>query len=147
MGYVGALVLFVMMLITVADVFARYVLNNPIGGVTEMSALMLVIVVGLGLGWCALERAHVKVDLITDRLPKKAGFILINIMLILVLMIYGLMTWYTLGEVMESEQFSSILRISMTPFQWFFWAGLVIFSVCILVIIIENFRKGVKDES
>lgn len=147
MGYLGAAVLFVMMMVTVVDVFLRYVFNAPIGGVTEVSALLLVIIAALGLGWCALERAHVKVDLITDHMPKKIRFVVVNIMMIIALLIYAIMTWYTFSESFKGKQFSSVLRIPMTPFLWVFWAGLVIFCVCILVVLIEDIRKGVEGES
>lgn len=138
LSYIGAVVLFLMMCLTVVDVFLRFAFNSPIPGTIEVSALMLVIVVGLGLGWCALERSHVKVDLITSRIPRKTRLILSTITLIMTFLIYGLMTWFTLGEALESKDMSSILLVPMTPFQVFFWAGLVIFCVCIIVVIIED---------
>jgi TRAP-type C4-dicarboxylate transport system permease small subunit len=147
MGYGGAVVLFAMMMITVADVFMRQAFNRPIPGVTEVTPLMLVIIAGLGLGWCALRREHVKVDLLTNRMPAKMRFISLNLMMIITLVVYGIMTYYTLFEALETSQFSSILKIPMAPFLWTFWAGLVIFCICILIILIEDFRNGVKHGS
>lgn len=142
MGYVGAFFIAAMMVLTTVDVFLRYVFDRPIGGVAELCAIMLVMVVAAALGWTALERGHVKVDLLMDHLPKKAQFVIDGIMLIFSLGIFAIMTVWTTGEMFAEAQTSSILRISMIPFQWIFWAGLLIFCVCIIVMIIEHYKKG-----
>jgi len=62
-------VLFLMMLLTVADVTLRAVLNKPIIGTTEITEQMMVVIVFLGLGWCALQGKHIRVDLFAARYP------------------------------------------------------------------------------
>ena len=66
-GLVAMGVLFLMMLLTVADVVLRAALNKPIVGATEIAEQMMVIVVFLGLGWCALEGKQIRVDLFVSR--------------------------------------------------------------------------------
>lgn len=145
MGYVGAFFIAAMMLLTTVDVIMRYAFDKPIGGVAELCGIMLVMVVAATLGWTALERAHVKVDLLMERLPKKVQFVVDAIMYLLALGIFALMTIWTTGEMFAEAQTSSILRISMIPFQWIFWVGLVVFCICIIVLIIEHFKKGLKE--
>jgi len=144
MGYVGAFFIAAMMLLTTVDVIMRYAFNKPIGGVAELCGIMLVMVVASALGWTALERAHVKVDLVMEHLPKKAQFVIDTIMYLVALFIFALMTIWTTGEMFAEAQTSSILRVSMVPFMWIFWVGLVIFCICIIVLIIEHLRKGLK---
>lgn len=144
MGYIGAFFIAAMMVLTTVDVFLRYAFNKPIGGVAELCGIMLVMVVAAALGWTALERAHVKVDLLMEHLPKKVQFVIDTIMYVLALGIFATMTVWTTGEMFAEAQTSSILRISMIPFQWIFWVGLVIFCVCIVVLIIEHLKKGLK---
>lgn len=61
--------LMAMMALTVGDVIGRYLLARPITGATELTEMMLVAVVFLGLPAVSLDRDHVAVDIITDRLP------------------------------------------------------------------------------
>jgi TRAP-type C4-dicarboxylate transport system permease small subunit len=66
-GLVAMCVLFLMMLLTVADVVLRATLNKPIIGTTEIVEQMMVVVVFLGLGWCALQGKQIRVDLFVAR--------------------------------------------------------------------------------
>lgn len=58
-----------MMALTVADVLGRYLLSSPVKGSTELTELMLAAVIFLGLPAATLDREHVTVDLVADRLP------------------------------------------------------------------------------
>ncbi len=144
MGYVGAFFVACMMVLTTIDVFLRYAFNRPIGGVAELCGIMLVMVVSATLGWAALQRAHVKVDLLMEHLPKKVQFVVDAVMYVLAFAIFAIMTIWTTGEMFAPARTSSILRISMIPFQWIFWVGLVVFCVCIVTVLIEHLRKGTK---
>lgn len=58
-----------MMGLTVADVIGRYLLNAPILGASEVTEILLVATVYVGLIAVCLDRAHVTVDLVVERLP------------------------------------------------------------------------------
>ena len=66
-GLVAMGVLFLMMLLTVADVFLRAVFNKPIIGTTEITEQMMVAVAFLGFGWCATQDRQIRVDLFVSR--------------------------------------------------------------------------------
>ncbi|TDH39438.1 TRAP transporter small permease [Pseudohoeflea suaedae] len=66
-----AAMLLAMMGITLVDVIGRYLLNSPLVGATELTELMLVGVVFLGLPAVTLDRGHVSVSLLSDRLPAR----------------------------------------------------------------------------
>jgi TRAP-type C4-dicarboxylate transport system permease small subunit len=144
LGYISTAFVGLMTLLTVADVGGRYIFDNPIGGVTELSPLMLVVIVAMGLGWCALERKHVKVDILASRLPQKFQYITDNIFLVIGFILFGIITWRTVLEALEINQTTSLLGISFTPFYWLFSIGLLIFCISILVILIENLREGAR---
>lgn len=69
-GFLAMGVLIFMMLLTVTDVFLRATLNKPIIGTTEITEQMMVAAVFLGLGWCAIQERHIKVDLFVSRYSK-----------------------------------------------------------------------------
>lgn len=58
--YLGAMILFAMLLLTCVDVIGRYLLNAPVNGKTEMTRLMMA-----GLVFCALPVVSVSDEQIT----------------------------------------------------------------------------------
>lgn len=64
LGWLGGVLLFWLMFLTVAAVVMRYLFNAPILGAQDLSELTLVAVVYLGLPYCGSTEGHVAVDLI-----------------------------------------------------------------------------------
>lgn len=75
-GFIAMGTLILMMILTVADVFSRSALNRPIIGTTEITEQMMVAVVFLGLGWCAIQGRHIKVDLFVSRYPAATQWVI-----------------------------------------------------------------------
>ncbi|WP_082781129.1 TRAP transporter small permease [Martelella sp. AD-3] len=67
-AWISAVFLCVMMVLTVIDVVGRYIFNAPLAGATEMTELLLSAVIFIGLPAATLDRDHVTVDFLTDRL-------------------------------------------------------------------------------
>ena len=61
---IGALGVVALMLITLVAVFWRYVLNDPIFGIEDLSVMALVFVAGSSVAYGACHRAHVAVNVI-----------------------------------------------------------------------------------
>lgn len=81
-----------MMVIMTADIIMRYA-GKPITGVYELVPLLLVCISFLGLAYTESEGAHLRIAIITDKLPdkKKNIFSLINLFLSACVMVF--MTW------------------------------------------------------
>ena len=71
MSYLGVASLLVMMLITAADVFARYVFNSPILGVFELTEFLVLILVFSFIAYTQAEGGHISVDFVVARFPKR----------------------------------------------------------------------------
>lgn len=69
-AYIGGLAILVMMLVTVADVFMRYVFNSPLGSNVDITQMSMVVTVFSALAYCGWTGGHVAVDILTDMLPK-----------------------------------------------------------------------------
>ena len=78
-GILAVFVLVTMMILTVIDVFLRYCFSRPIVGSQELIVLLMVCVVFLGLGWCTLNKNHIKVDIIESILSRKSRIFLDSI--------------------------------------------------------------------
>jgi TRAP-type C4-dicarboxylate transport system permease small subunit len=149
LGYLAVTVLALMMLLTVVDVTGRYFSRwfdwaSPISGTTEICKLMMVIIVFPALGWAALGRVHVKVDLLMTRLPPRVQAIVNAFTLLIALGTYVIITWRSFLESAVVNRQTSLLELPFTPFYWIMSVGFAIFCVAIIVLIIENITKAVK---
>jgi TRAP-type C4-dicarboxylate transport system permease small subunit len=149
-GYIATGVLGLMMLLTVADVFMRYFFNAPITGTTEITELMLVIVIFPALAWCALTQRHVRVDLFVSRFSPLVQAVIDAITHLLALAIFIVITWQSFLEAMEVRSTTSLISLPYAPFYWIMSFGLVLFCLSIVVLVIEYLIKigeEVKNES
>lgn len=145
MEYGSAAMVACLMMLTVADIAGRTFFNFPIRGTIETCSFMLSVMVALGLAVAVLERRHIKVDLVMDRLPKRAQFIIDNALLIVTFSFLAILFWYNAVSAIHLHRYTSILHLSHRPFKLVFSAGIGIMCICTLARIIENFRKRGKD--
>jgi TRAP-type C4-dicarboxylate transport system permease small subunit len=126
LAYAGALSLFVMMCLTMADVVGRYIFNAPILGVFELTEFMVLILIFSFIGYTQSKKTHVSVDLLVMHFsPKVRLYIeLFNHGICLILM--ALITWMGYRkavELMEVGEASPNLGIPDYPFVFFLVLG------------------------
>jgi TRAP-type C4-dicarboxylate transport system permease small subunit len=147
-GEYGAILsLFVLMMLVVANIVGRYFFHHPVMGTVEIGSYLLLMIVGLGLGGAALERRHIKVDLLMDRLPKKTQLIIDIVMLIGSVIMLGVMTWASGDSAMGPTRYSAAMRIPDTPFKWVFTVGWAMCCMGALALLIQNFQQRRKHGS
>lgn len=118
-GMTSTVLLIVMMMLTVADVFLRYVFDSPIKGSMELTEYIMVCVGTLGLAWCALQGAHIKVDLIVSKFSQRAQKYIDSFNYVLLTGVAWLITWQTFvraGTVRRLGVDSAMLEIPRYPF-------------------------------
>jgi len=132
LSYLGAVALFIMMLLTAADVAGRYLFNRPILGAFELTEFLVLILIFSFLAHAQAEKTHVSVDLLVGRFSKKwqkvIGFF--NHAVCLALM--GLFVWMTTLRVMELKEYaeaSSNLGIPKYPFAAFVVIGFAVLGL------------------
>jgi TRAP-type C4-dicarboxylate transport system permease small subunit len=69
-GVVASIATFVMMVLVVANVGGRYLLNAPLTGTLEFTESLLVLIIFLSLALTQYDGGHIRVTLATRRLPK-----------------------------------------------------------------------------
>lgn len=119
LAYLGAAVLFLMMLLTTVDVASRYLFNSPILGALEITEFMVVSVVFCFLGITQQEKGHVAVDLVIGNLPSRSRRVIGFINRVASLFVLGLITWMTLRrgmELLHLKEYSGTLHIPVAPF-------------------------------
>lgn len=147
LNYVGMVILIVMMLITVADVFMRYIWNRPILGVFELTEYMMVPIVFFGWAWCAKKGGNVKVDLVVTRLEPSAQRALNIVTYFFSMVIIFVIAWQNLlesKEVWSVHKASDMLAVPAYPFYMVLTIGCFLLCLVLLLSLVQLILGGVK---
>jgi TRAP-type C4-dicarboxylate transport system permease small subunit len=137
---VGAFSLFTMMCLTTVDVVGRYLFNNPITGVFELTEYLVLILIFSFIGYTQSQKGHVAVDILLPLLPDNLKKVtdVVNHLVCLTLM--GLITWMGVEKALDLKavgEASPNLHIPAYPFVIYLVLG------C-LVMCIELFRSIIQ---
>ena len=143
-GIVGVVILLGMMMMTVVDVIMRYFFRRPIIGSEEISTLLMVCVVFLGIAWCALKDGHISVDIITGKLSKRGRAFLNGFDNILTFALALIIAWRTFLEAMSVKKMdvnSPLLGIPRYPFIFVTAFGFLLLFFAALILFIRNVKS------
>ncbi len=76
LGKVFCFLIVILMFVVVGEVIMRYVFNAPSMWAFELSSIVLMYITFLGAGYCLLHGGHVKVDIVSARLPPRTKAIM-----------------------------------------------------------------------
>lgn len=143
-------ILAAMMLLTVSDVFLRYFFRRPILGTTEITESMMACLAFFALAWCAVQKGHLKVDLVMSRFSPKVQAVFDSMTSFAGLIIVALMAWRSFLEGVAMQQMniiSSLLKIPAFPFYYVVGLGSTVLCVVMATQVVQNIEKVVKNES
>lgn len=146
-SWIGVATLFAMMLLTSTDVTLRYVFNKPIAGSMELTEVFMAVVVGLGLSYCALQKGHVRVDIVTSRLSSRGQIVTDSIAHLVFLAFFILVTWRTLLRaltMMTQHLMTQVLFIPVPPFALMVTVGCAVLCLVLLRDFIDDLYRMVK---
>jgi len=147
LNIIASIVLFLMMFLTVTDVFLRKVFAKSILGTVEITEFMMLIIVFFALAQAEIEDKHVKVHLIVSRLKEKNQH-LINMftqIFCFILFIIAMLSAISYAFKMKaSGEVSQDLWIPLYPFIYVVVVGCAIVSIVLLVKLLKAMRKVVK---
>ena len=140
-------VLFGLMLLTVYAVVMRYVFNAPPIFTLDVSRMLMIPVVALGLAYCGWTGGHIAVDLIgaiaTAELVRR-----IDILVRLVCAgVIGLWAWKLVGLAIDSQDIgnaTNMVQIPHYPFVWIMVAGAGLYAVVLIALALRALR-GQED--
>jgi TRAP-type transport system small permease protein len=142
---IGVGFLFIMMLLTTVDVIMRYFFNKPIKGGTELTEVLMLFVMLMGLGWCALEGGHIKVDIVVSRFSPRIQAISNSLNAILVMGICIVLAWQAVTESISSwklEHVTNVLRIPSYPFFWIIALSFSLFFFAMVIVLVKTLNKA-----
>jgi TRAP-type C4-dicarboxylate transport system permease small subunit len=98
----AAVALVVMMLVTVADVLLRYLLNSPIRGTYDLVEAMLVVFVFHGMAAGFLRRANIVIDLVDTVVGARLAAVLVRLSDVLSLAALVILAWAMTGPARQA---------------------------------------------
>lgn len=133
---IAGLALLVMTLMVTMDVVLRYGFNAPTKWVNEFSGYLMVVLIFLGLSYALKENAHIRVDFLVVRLPRRIQDwmkVIASTLLLVYTMILFYLNWHFF---VESFAFQTTSRTSMDvivwPAQLFMPLGLAILGLLLI---------------
>jgi TRAP-type C4-dicarboxylate transport system permease small subunit len=141
----GVIILATMMLLTVADVTLRYVFNKPILGSYEITEFMMTLLAAFTIGYAAILKAHVNVDLVFCRFPERVQGIIGIVTNLVCIVFFGLMFWRNIYESLvlhKAHAVSPALSIPEFPFVFILGIGFGIITLVFLFQLLESIAKA-----
>jgi len=132
LSHIGGAALTFMMFLTVADVLMR-AFGHPILGTYELVSLSLAIVIGFSIPKVSLERGHVFMEILLEKLSKRDRAIMNTFTRILAAVLFGIIAYNLLligKEYHMSGEVSSTLKIPFYPVVYF--VGICCFVECLV---------------
>ena len=129
----AASIVVILMAMVVADIFGRKVLNKPVPMSYEVGAFMLVFIVFMGLAYSQRQRAHIRVEILTLRMPPKIRAIMDLGAFTLGIAIYGAIFYQTFKWSYHSfeigEYVAGLVNIPKWPSQFAVAFGALLISL------------------
>jgi TRAP-type C4-dicarboxylate transport system permease small subunit len=130
------------MLLVVVNILLRTVANSPIQGVYEIVGFIIAVVIAFGLAWCAIQKAHIAIEFIVEKLPVKAqnAVQLVSGFAITILLLFISYRVFHHGvKVIASGEVSASAQIPFYPFIFLAALGFLL----LFLVELMNVLKGV----
>lgn len=140
----GGVVLMGLMGLIAFDVVMRYVLRLPFLGAYELTELAMVLIVFLGLPYCAITDGHVAVDAFDAWLNRPAFRWLHGVVALVGAALLAVMSWETVRYALrgkERGEATNMLKIDLFPFELVAAASLALFCAVLLYQAWKHLRK------
>lgn len=123
--WISAIALTTLMMVTVIDVFMRYVFNRPVRGSFDAVEGLLLVFVFNSMAATFFARRNVVIDVIDAFVPRFVADLLIRIADILAVIVLVLLTWAMIGPARQSYAYGEFkLDLGLPIFiLWFIAIG------------------------
>ena len=145
--FIGQFALAIMVMLTVVDVFLRYVFNRPILGSYELTEFMMAVLVFSTIGYTMAVKGHVVVDLVFTKLPQRTRDILECITSLIAFILFAIVAWRNAVQAITAwgrNDITAELFIPISPFILFVAIGIAVLSLVLFTQFIQSLAKAIK---
>lgn len=144
LGILATLATLIMMLSIATDVIYRLFYDRTVPGVLEISEASLVTAVFLGLAYTGVTNSHIAVDLLTERLPAKALYPVLNVAWLLSSAYLAWMLVATTQRAIDStrqgETRMGLIAWPLYPSRWIIVVGVAAMLLVALINVARTIR-------
>jgi tripartite ATP-independent transporter DctM subunit len=141
---IGGLATFAILVITVVNVFMRKMVRLGVPGNIEIVELLMFLVVFCTLAYTELRKGHVRVTFLVGRFPPSVQDFIFFATQMVTLLIIAIIAWRIGMEsqyLMLENAVTGVLGIIRWPFAAIVCLAFVLFSLCVIVNILEHVGK------
>jgi TRAP-type mannitol/chloroaromatic compound transport system permease small subunit len=132
-----------LLFIVLYEVLMRYAFNAPTVWGFEATAFVYGMHYMLGLSYMEHAQGHVRVDIVTSRLPSKVqAFIMVAGYLLIFVPVYGLMTW---GAIMFAHTATITNELNSTSWAPRIWPYKIVMALSFLLLVIQGLSTVLKN--
>jgi TRAP-type transport system small permease protein len=118
---VAAIALMLMLVISIVDVLGNKIFNHPLRGTAEYISFLAVITIAFAMAYSLIEKAHVQIDVFTDKLPARFKASIELFIMLASLSLFVLLGWSSINygiELYRSNTLSMTQHIPIFPFAY-----------------------------
>ena len=138
---VGSALLAMMMVLTVIDVFMRYVFSAPLPSAAEMTQILLSMTVFMGFILVSRDGSHIVVSLFEPALTRVAPRLYRLLYAITNTVGTAFILWVLILAAKDSFVFKDVTEVLEIPFIWIFLV-LAFATACALITGLAVFKRG-----
>ncbi len=146
LNVLAALAMIFVMLLTVADVILRRFML-PVPGAYDIVSLVSSFIISFSLGYTSVQKGHIAVEFLFEKLPERASRILSAINELIASVFFGILAWQALAYAlrsMGSGEVSPTIRLPFFPFILGLALGCLLLSVILAVNCIKETEKAIR---
>jgi len=134
-------------LMTVIDVLLRLFLNRPIRGTLEITEFLMVIVVFFTMGYTAMLRGHIVIQILASRLPERPRAICDSIADFITVGFCCLIIWQGVAQSEMTRlhnDISGVTSLPIFPFYYILVFGVALMCLVFLANLLDSLGKWLK---
>ena len=135
-----------MMLLTCMDIILR-LFRHPIPGTYEIVGFLGAVFAAFSLGYTSVNRGHIAVDFLVQKLPPRAQTIVDGINALICAVLFGLLAWQSMHYAADLKSFGEVsmtLQMPVYPFVYGIAAGCWLLVLVLVVRTLKNLAITLK---
>jgi len=132
-NWVAGGAILVMMVLTCADVVLRF-FRHPIPGTYEIVGLMGTVGVSFALAYTTMQKGHIAVEFLTQRMPERAQIVIAAGVDLLSTLLFGIITWQSAVYAMDLKRTGEVsLTIALPVYPFMFGIAIGCCLACLVL--------------
>ena len=115
LNLIGVTFILILMIMTAAEIAGRYLFNHPIPGYVENTELIMAAIVFLGFGYTQRKGAHIRMDMIVNRLSGRTYHAVETASALLALVAYSIIFVSSFEATLDAYQMGDVTEYLYTP--------------------------------